>query len=91
MHTIEIGFSRAKSKTAFFSKAIQWAERRPFSHAFVIFIEPKSKDKMVVQASHGMVNVCSYEHFQKDNIVVKRYIMNFTQAQFDEFTKANKV
>ena len=85
MHLIEVGFSRAKSKTAILSKAIQLAEKRPFSHAFITFLEPKTQTKMVVQASHGMVNTCAYSHFLKENVVVKRYLMNFTQAQFDIF------
>lgn len=82
--TVVIGFSRAKNKYALFSRLIESIEKRPFSHAYVRFLEPRSNQEMVFQAAHGIVNLFNYNKFLEKNTVVKEYNLNCTEEQFDD-------
>ena len=56
MKTITFGFSKARSSTAWFSKAICWAQGTPFSHVYIKFAWPASGANLIYQASHTSVN-----------------------------------
>jgi len=84
---IIIGFSSAKSKYALFGKAIELVEKRPFSHALVIYQDPITGIDMVFQAAHGIVHSCSFSKFCEYNNIIKLYKLEFTQQEYDEFYK----
>lgn len=78
----KVGFSRAQDWYKVGSKAIEIAEKRPYSHAFVRYIDPFTQRDMVAQASHGMVNQLSFIRFIETNTVVKEYEFDITPEQF---------
>ena len=80
---IIIGFSKAKSSFALFSRAIELVERTPYSHAYVRFVDPRSNVETVFQASHGMVNLYNYDRFLEKNLVIKEYGLPCTEDQFN--------
>jgi hypothetical protein len=81
---VEICFSRAKSPLAIGSVAIRLAEKRPYSHVFIKFIEPKSQKLMVLHAAHGMVHLVPYKKFVETAIEVKSYSLEFNEQEFDQ-------
>lgn len=81
---ITIGFSRAKSKFALYGKAIQAIEKRPYSHAYTRYTDPRSGLEMVFQAAHGSVNLCNYDLFLEHSIVEKEYKLECTEDQFND-------
>ena len=72
MTKIVVGFSRARSNSAVFSKAIQWAEGTPYSH---VYIRRKSNrvGEYVYQASGTSVNFMGIENFLKRSVIVEEY------------------
>lgn len=79
---ILIGFSKAKSIFKVGSTAIQLAEKREYSHAYIRYYSEEKQCDMVAQASHGYVNEISFENFKKSNTVIKEYCMAVTPSQF---------
>jgi hypothetical protein len=63
MKTVTFGFSKAKSKTALFSKAICWAQGTPFSHVYIKFNWAASGSNLIYQASAHAVNFETEWHF----------------------------
>lgn len=84
---IIVGFSKAKSIFKIGSKIIAKSEARNYSHAFIRYICPITKIELVSQASHGYVNLVSYNIFLEDNIVSKEYKIECTNDQFLEVLK----
>lgn len=82
---ITVGFSKAKSWWAIGSKAIAMAEKRPFSHSYVKYNCPVTGIELVVQASHGCVNITNYERFKITNIVVEEYTFEVDSDRFQGF------
>lgn len=70
---ITVGFSRAKDWWLIGSQTIQLAEKRPFSHCYIKYECPVTSMELIVQASHGCVNIMSYDRFQILNLVVEEY------------------
>jgi len=85
MKIIKIGFSSPKNDLMIFGRAIEVIEKRPFSHAFVIYKDPILGTEMVFQASHGIVHNCEYVKLKENNTVICEYSMDFTEAEFYEF------
>jgi len=85
--TIYVEFSRARSIFAIGSKFIAIAEARNYSHAYIRYICPITKEMMVFQASHGMVHEINYEHFKKDNIPALYYELEVNDVAFLRFFK----
>lgn len=82
---ITIAFSSAKNRFALFGRLIETVESRPFSHALVIYKDPILGVDMVFQASRGLVNQCSLEHFLKKNDIQVSYTLPTTKKQFEIF------
>lgn len=82
MKKITVGFSKSKSIFKIGSTAIQLAEKREYSHAYIVYFSEEKQCEMVAQASHGYVNEISYDNFKKSNIVVKEYCVAVTPSQF---------
>lgn len=80
-----IGFSRAKNPWAIGSKAIQIAEKRPYSHSYVRYDDVVSNVTMVTQASHGFVNKQQFDHFKRANVVVREYTFDVDFEKFQKF------
>lgn len=68
-----------------FGRAIEAIEKRPFSHAFVIYKDPILGTEMVFQASHGIVHNCEYIKLKEHNNVIHTYSLDFTESEFYEF------
>lgn len=85
MKTITIGFSSAKSNLMLFARAIEAVEKRPFSHVYVKYNDPFTGIDMIFQASHGMVNHCTFVAFESGNVVIKTYDFQFDDIEFHSF------
>lgn len=69
-NTVAIVFSKPlKQKIG--SDLISLSEKRPYSHAAIVF--NWEDEKMIFQSSHGMVNVISFQNFIATNNIVKSY------------------
>lgn len=75
---ITFGFSSNKQCKPF-SVAIQLIEKRPYSHAYVKYIDELTGDVMIFQASHGDVNVISGCRFLENNIILEEYEMEVSE------------
>ena len=82
--TIIVGFSRNKEWYKVGSVAIELAEKRPYSHAFLQFTDPFTQRDMIAQAAHGMVNEMSFTRFTEENTVVRTYSFEITPDQFHQ-------
>lgn len=74
---ITFGFSKNKHCKPF-STIIQLVEKRDYSHVYIKFVDELTGDKLVFQASHGLVNIVAEEHFLKESIIVEEYEMSVT-------------
>jgi hypothetical protein len=68
------------------SKAIQWWLNTDYSHVYVRWYLSSQEREIVYQASHGMVHFTSLEHFTRDNLIVKEYVIDLTDEQFKKFS-----
>ena len=84
-YNITIAFSSAKNRLALFGRLIEAVEKRPFSHALVIYKDPILNIDMVFQASHGLVNQCTLDQFLKKNDIQISYTLVATKDQFETF------
>lgn len=82
-----VGFSKAKSWTKIGSTIIRQAEKREFSHAFILYKDPITEVNIVSQASHGYVNEMNYDIFKKENDIIKLYKIKCSEQQFLEILK----
>ncbi len=87
MKTLIVGFSRSKSPWKVGSQAIQIAEKRNFSHAYVRYECILTKTQIVAQASKGFVHEMNYDIFQEHNIVCEEYILECAEEQYIEVIK----
>lgn len=58
-----------------------------YSHVYARWLLKSQEREIVYQASHGMVHFCSLEHFTRDNIIVKEFILDITDTQFKKFSR----
>lgn len=84
---VVVGFSRAKSPWKIGSKVIQIAEKRDFSHAYIIFTCQITGYQLVAQASHGSVNLMNYDIFCEHNDVCEEYLLECNEEQYLEIIK----
>lgn len=77
-----VGFSDAKSWWKIGSTAIELSEKRAFSHCYIRYSCPVTKIELVVQASHGCVNIVSFDRFKTANLVIEEYSFNINSLQF---------
>jgi len=84
MKKIIFGLSRSKSPWKIGSKVIQEVEKRDFSHVYVRYEDPYTKEMLVAQASHGYVNQVHFDTFQIENVIVEEYELEFTNEEFKE-------
>lgn len=83
---IIFGFSKGKGCKPF-SKIIQIVENREYSHVYIKYIDELTGDKLVFQASHGMVNVVSEEIFLQESIIVEEYEMSVSLETYLKIRK----
>lgn len=79
MNAFIVGFSKPKSKLAFFSHLIRLCEKTKFSHAYVKVYSTKYDRWLVYQASGSMVNFMNVEEFEKKNISIEEYPINIDE------------
>ena len=86
MTTIIVGFSRAKSKTAWFSRLIRWAENTPYSH---VYIRRNSSriGEYVYQASGTAVNFMGITNFLKKAEVIEEFELQISQEDLSGLLK----
>lgn len=75
MSTALIGFSRPK-KFKLGSEAIKLWMNTPYSHVYLRVYSQYTKQWLVYQASHGMVNCLTYDNFRANNVVVREFALN---------------
>lgn len=78
-----IGASRADKIG---SRVIQTVMNTDYSHVYARWWLKSQEREIVYQASHGMVHFTSLEHFTRDNIIVKEFILEITEEQFKKFS-----
>jgi hypothetical protein len=69
---LTIGFSKPKSKFAFFGRAIMLYEGTPYSHCYIKFTTLTGVT-LISQASKGMLNFMSVPAFEMHNEVVEEF------------------
>ncbi len=79
---IYIVFSRAKSPLALFSKLVAWIEKRKYSHAAVQIAEPATREPLIFQASHNLVNFFYKPVFMDHNIIVETWHIEVTPLEY---------
>jgi hypothetical protein len=77
---IKIGFSRAIGFKPF-SWAIQLWEGTNFSHTYIEFYSEEFQQTLIIQASHGMVNVMTKDRFLKINKVVEEFELDIYKPE----------
>lgn len=81
---ITVGFSRAKDKFKLGSTLIRLVEKRAFSHVYIKYQCPLTKVVLVAQASHSLVNLCNFDVFKTENIIVEEYKIVCNDIQFND-------
>ncbi len=81
MNRVSMIFTKSRKMTNLGSKVIAWRIGRPYSHVAIVFYSPWLGLDLVIQASHGMVHVIPFQNMSRDNMVVKKFDLNFTQEQ----------
>lgn len=81
MNNLIVGFSKAKSRTAFVSHLIRLFQKTPFSHTYLTFYSQKYDRWLVYQASKTAVNFMEYNHFLENNIIVDEFNIPITEEQ----------
>jgi len=82
MVKIIIGFSRARSKTALFSKGIMWAQGTPFSHVYIKLNWKAINKLLIYQASGLQVNFESWDHFQTHAVAVSEFEIDVSDETY---------
>lgn len=77
-----IGFSRSKDWYKLFSTAIQQAEKRNYSHVYIKHICPITKESIISQASHGLVNDMNESVFLEESVIVEEYEIRLTSDEY---------
>lgn len=85
MYVIQIGFSRSRDPAMIGSVIIAESEKRNYSHAFSLYTSPTDLKKYIFQASHGKVNLMTYEDFISKNIITKLYKFEVNDDKFTNF------
>ncbi len=88
MRRIKIGFSTPPS-TLFKPGAslIRWWIDRDYSHTYIQFTSERLNISNVYQASHGMVHFREFNKFQKDNVIIKEYILDISDEQYNQILR----
>jgi hypothetical protein len=73
MRTLYLGFSKAKSKWAIFSKLIMWVQAIPFSHVYIKFNSDFIERDFIYQASGTKVNFENIQSFDSHSLVIKEF------------------
>lgn len=81
MSKLIIGFSKAKSPFKIGSTVIQQVDKKKYSHCYILYTDGITKVELVAQASHGFVNLVSKDIFLEQNIIIKEYAIECTEAQ----------
>ena len=81
---LKVGFSRSRKWWKVGSKVIMATEKRNFSHAYIRYVCPITKETMICQASHGYVNEMNLDIFVKENIITHEYIIKVSMEDFIE-------
>lgn len=79
--TISIGLSQPK-KPKLGSKLIKWWIKKPYSHAFLRYINPLNRD-VVFHAAHGNVHQILWSNFEKENNIIKTFTIECTEYQYN--------
>lgn len=82
MITVVVGFSKAKSRFAVLSKAIQLAENTPYSHAYIRFQEQMSCREIIFEASGMSVHFTTIEEFVAREYIVEEYYINIPDSEY---------
>lgn len=86
MSKIFVGFSGSSLIGSLFIKEI---EKRPYSHVYLRYQHPVTKEWIVTHAAHGMVHEVSFDNFKSVNDIIKEYEITLTNEQWYSFHKLN--
>lgn len=68
------------------SELIQWWDNTDYSHIYVRWWLTTQEREVVYHAAHGMVHFLSLDNFQKNNVIVKEFVLELTDEQFKRFS-----
>lgn len=83
MKTVIIGCSK---NNLIGSKLIRWWIGTEYSHVYAVWNLSQQDRDILYQASHGDVNLISYDNFKRKNVVVKEFELQFSDEQFRKFS-----
>ena len=92
MKQITIGFSRACTKFPIFSWAIMTVQKTPYSHVYLKYQNEYLNETVYYQASHTLVNYMGETTFLAQELPVKEFTFNISDASFlavQQFAIAN--
>jgi hypothetical protein len=76
---VYFGFSYRKAK---FSKFLRWAEKRPYSHCYVKYVNHVTKKPLILHAAVLSVHTLSTDRFYNHgNRIVKEYVISVDDPQ----------
>lgn len=78
MNTIFIGFSGSSLIGSLFIKEI---EKRPYSHVYLRFQHPLTKEWIITHAANGMVHEVKFDHFKNGNDIIKEFQLELNNNQ----------
>lgn len=87
MKQIVVGFSKAKSKYALFSKLIMHVQSTPFSHVYIKMPWKAASANLIYQASHTSVNFESETHFLIHAEVVEEFNLEISDESYIKIAK----
>lgn len=87
MKKVTVGFSKATSPYAIFSKAIRWGQGTSFSHVYLKISWAAADAGLIYQASGNSVNFESEEHFKTHATVVKEFELDISDEHYKKIAK----
>jgi hypothetical protein len=79
---ILVHFSRSKSPLALLSKIIMAVEKRPYSHVSIEMAEPATRQPLIFQASHGLLNFFYKPTFLQHNTVADTWLIEVMPLEY---------
>jgi hypothetical protein len=82
MKKVAIGFSCPQT-WKIGAEALKWYMDTEYSHAYIRYQDSHNRD-IVFQAAHGTVHPILFENFTKENKVIKEFIVEFTDEEYEK-------
>lgn len=79
---VYVGFSRPR-KFKIGAFLIAWWASKPYSHTFFGYTDSENRE-LVFHAAHGTVHQILVKNFEKENLIVKQVLMEFSIEEYQE-------